>query len=339
MDWPKTLGKLADGADLGRTEARRAMDEIMAGRATPAQAAAFIVALRMKGESVDELTGLVESMRAASVPVHVEGPVVDVVGTGGDRAGTFNISTAAGIVAAAAGARVAKHGNRSASSRAGSADVLEALGYPLDLTPEATATLIDEVGFGFMYARNHHPSMRHAAGVRSELGIPTVFNFLGPLTNPAGATNLAIGVSDPDMAEKMIEVLKNLGASYAFVVFGEDGLDEVSTAAPTFIYRLREGEITHAVFTPEDFGVDRGSLAEVRGGDAEENAAIVRSVLDGEPGPRRDIVLVNAAVPIVAAGLATGFVDGVRVARSVIDDGTAAAKLGAVLALAAELRG
>lgn len=337
MDWPKTLGKLADGTDLGRAEARQAMDEIMGGRATDAQVAAFIVALRMKGESADELTGLVESMRAAAVPVHVDGPTVDVVGTGGDRSGTFNISTAAAFVASAAGARVAKHGNRSASSKAGSADVLEALGYPLDLAPEATATLIDEQGFGFMFAPNHHPSMRHAVPVRKELGIPTVFNYLGPLTNPAGATNLTIGTADPAMAEKMIHVLRNLGAEYAFVVFGEDGLDEVSTTAPTFIYRLREGEITHAEFTPEDFGVDRGSLADVQGGDAEENAEIIRSVLGGERGPRRDIVLVNASAPIVAAGLATGFVDGVRVARAVIDSGAAAEKLASVVARAGEL--
>jgi anthranilate phosphoribosyltransferase len=337
MEWAKTLGKLTDRTDLSRGEARAAMDEIMGGRATDAQVAAFIVGLRLKGETIDELTGLVEAMRAVAVPVDVAGPLVDVVGTGGDRVGTFNISTAAAFVAAAAGAKVAKHGNRSASSKAGSADVLEALGYPLDLSPEQTAILIEETGFGFMFAPNHHPSMRHAVPVRKELGIPTVFNFLGPLTNPAGATNLAIGVSDRDMAEKMVHVLKNLGADYAFVVYGEDGLDEISTTAPTFIYRLREGEITHAEFTPEDFGVDRGDMADVQGGDAEENAAIIREVLGGERGPRRDIVLVNAAAPIVAAGLATGFVDGVRVARSVIDSGAAAEKLDAVIARAAAL--
>jgi anthranilate phosphoribosyltransferase len=339
VDWAKALGKLTAGVDLARVEARQGMDEIMAGRASHAQVAAFIVALRMKGESVDELTGLVESMRAAAVPVHVSVPVVDVVGTGGDRSGTFNISTAAAFVASAAGANIAKHGNRSASSKAGSADVLEALGYPLELPPEATAELIEEVGFGFMFAPAHHPSMRHAGPVRRELGVPTAFNFLGPLTNPAGATNLAVGVSDRAMGEKMIHVLKNLGASYAFVVHGLDGLDEVSISAPTYIHRLREGEVTHAEFTPEDFGVGRAGLDTVQGGDAVDNAAILRAVFAGEAGPRRDIVLVNAAVPIVAAGLATGFVDGVRVAAAVIDSGAAGDKVETVIERAARLAG
>ena len=337
MEWTRILGKITDGGDLSRSDARAAMDEIMAGNAGTAQVAAFIVGLRMKGETVDELSGLVEGMRAAAVPVHAEGDLVDVVGTGGDRSGTFNISTAAAFVAAAAGARVAKHGNRSASSKAGSADVLEVLGYPLDLSAEATGQLIDETGFGFMFAPNHHPAMRHVVPVRRELGIPTVFNFLGPLSNPAGAKNLAVGVSDKAMAEKMIEVLKNLGASYAFVVRGEDGLDEISTAAPTLILRLREGEITHAQFTAEDFGVDRGNLSDVLGGDAEDNAGIIKSIFAGERGPKRDIVLVNASAPIVAAGLATGFVDGVRVAREALDSGAVESKLAEVLERANQL--
>ncbi len=339
MDWAKTLGKLASGTDISRSEARAAMQVVMAGEAAPAQTAALIVALRMKGETVDELTGLVEAMREASVKCEVAAPVVDVVGTGGDRSGTFNISTTSAFVVAAAGGRVAKHGNRSASSKSGAADVLEALGYPLDLSPGATAGLIDETGFGFLFAPAYHPSMRHAGPVRTDLGIPTVFNFLGPLTNPAGATNLAIGVSDPAMAEKMIHVLRALGAANAFVYYGEDGLDELSIAAPSFIYRLREGEITVAEFTPEDFGVDRGSIDQVRGGDAEENATILRSVLEGERGPRRDIVLINASAPLVVAGLAVGFVDGVRVARETIDSGAAAATLDRVLARAGELAG
>ncbi len=339
MDWAKTLGKLASGADITRSEARKAMQVVMAGEATPSQTAALIVALRMKGETVDELTGLVEAMREASVKCPVPGPLVDVVGTGGDRSGTFNISTTSAFVVAAAGGRVAKHGNRSASSKSGAADVLEALGYPLDLDPETTAQLIEETGFGFLFAPAYHPSMRHAVPVRKELGIPTVFNFLGPLTNPAGATNLAIGVSDSAMAEKMINVLRNLGAANAFVYYGEDGLDELSIAAPSFIYRLREGEITVAEFTPEDFGVDRGSIEDVLGGDAETNAGILRSVLEGERGPRRDIVLINASAPLVVAGLAAGFVDGVRVARETIDSGAAAETLDRVLVRSAELKG
>jgi anthranilate phosphoribosyltransferase len=339
VDWPQTLGKLATGTDISRIEARDAMRAVMAGEATHAQTSALIVALRMKGETVDELTGLVEAMREASVKCPVDPPVVDVVGTGGDRSGTFNISTTAAFVVAAAGARVAKHGNRSASSKSGAADVLESLGYPLDLTPEQTAQLIDETNFGFLFAPAYHPSMRHAVPVRKELGIPTVFNFLGPLTNPAGATNLAVGVSDGSMAEKMIEVLRNLGAENAFVYHGQDGLDELSIAAPSFIHRLREGEITVAEFTPEDFGVDRGSLDDVLGGDAEVNAGILRGVLSGDRGPKRDIVLINASAPLVAAGLASGFVDGVRVAREVIDTGAAAATLDEVLSRAQALAG
>ncbi len=339
MDWSKTLGKLTAGQDIARAEARRAMDEIMGGRATPAQVAAFMVALRMKGESVEELTGLVESMRSLAIPVRVDVPVVDVVGSGGDRSGTFNISTTAGFVAAAAGAHVAKHGNRSVSSKSGAADVLEALGYPLDLTPEATGEMIEQERFGFMFAPNHHPSMRHAVPVRRELGVPTVFNFLGPLSNPAMATNIALGVSDPAMGERMIQVLKNLGASYAFVVFGRDGIDEVSIAQATYIHRLREGEITHAEFAPEDFGVERAPLSAIQGANAEENAGILRSVLSGETGPRRDVVLVNASVAIVAAGLATGFVDGVRVAAEAIDSGAATERLERVLERAGRLSG
>ncbi len=339
MDWPQTLGKLASGIDITRIEARDAMRAVMAGEATQAQTAALIVSLRMKGETVEELTGLVEAMREASVKCPVTPPVVDVVGTGGDRSGTFNISTTAAFVVAAAGARVAKHGNRSASSKSGAADVLEALGYPLDLSPEQTASLIEETNFGFLFAPGYHPSMRHAVPVRKELGIPTVFNFLGPLTNPAGATNLAVGVSDAAMAEKMVEVLRNLGAENAFVYHGHDGLDELSIAAPSSIHRLREGEITVAEFTPEDFGVDRGTLDDVLGGDAEENASILKSVLEGERGPRRDIVLINASAPLVAAGLAAGFVDGVRVARETIDSGTASATLERVLSRAQALAG
>ncbi len=337
MDWPRVLGSLADGHDISRAAAREAMSSVMSGEATPAQVSAFIVALRIKGETVDEMTGLVEAMREAAVQVQVDGPVVDTAGTGGDRSHTFNISTTAAFVAAAAGARVAKHGNRSASSKSGSADVLEALGIRIDLTPEASVELLNQTGFAFFFAPLYHPAMRHAAPVRRELGIPTVFNYLGPLANPAGAKRQSIGVSDQKMAERMIGVLASLGAEYAFVVHGEDGLDEVTTTGPTYVYRLRDGEITHAEFTPEDFGVSRSALADLVGGDAATNARITRSILAGETGPKRDATLINASPAIVAAGLASGFVEGVALARQAIDSGAAANVLESVVARSQQL--
>lgn len=315
------------------------MSEVMHGRATEAQVSAFIVSMRMKGESVDEMTGFVEAMREVAVKVDVGIPVVDTVGTGGDRSGTFNISTTAGFIAAGAGVAIAKHGNRSASSKCGSADVLEALGIRIDLEPEATATLVREEGFGFFFAPLYHPSMRYAAPVRGQLGIPTVFNFLGPLANPAGATRQAVGVSDAGMAEKMIGVLKNLGSEYAFVFYGEDGLDELTTTGPSYIYRLRHGEVTHAEFTPEDFGVERGTLDDLKGGDAETNAAITRGILNGESGPTRDIAVINAAPALVVAGLAHGFEDAVVRAAEAIDSGAGGRVLDRVIARSAELAG
>lgn len=338
LRWPDFLGRLAAGQDLTEEEARSAMAEIMAGHATQAQIAAMIVALRIKGETVDEITGLVRAMREAAVPVSVDVPViVDTAGTGGDRSGTFNISTTAAFVAAGAGARVAKHGNRSASSRCGSADLLEALGMAIDLGPEAAAVLLRETGFAFFFAPIYHPAMRHAAPVRSQLGIPTVFNFLGPLANPAGARRQALGVSDARMAERMIRALQRLDAEYAFVYYGEDGLDEITTTGPSFIYRLRGGEVTHAEFTPEDFGVARAAAGNFLGGTVEENVAITRAVLDGEPGPKRDIVLVNAAPAIVAADVALGFEEAVRLAAESIDSGAASAVLETSVARSREL--
>lgn len=303
------------------------MTAVMDGEATPAQIAALIVSLRIKGETVDEMTGLVEAMRAAAITVDIGEPVVDVVGTGGDRSGTFNISTTAALIAAGAGAKVAKHGNRSASSKCGSADVLEGLGVRIDLEPEHTAEMVRQVGFGFFFAPRYHPAMRHAGPVRKELGIPTVFNFLGPLANPAGATRQVIGVSDRRMAERMIGVLHSLGSEYAFVVYGEDGLDEFTTTAPTFIYRLRDGEITTAEFTPEDFDVPRSNPEDLLGGDVEENVAITRSILTGELGPKRDAAVVNAAPALVVAGLAKGFMDGIELASRSIDSGAASGVL------------
>ena len=327
ISWPATLNRLLSGSDLTREEAYAAMAEIMSGDASESQIAALLVALRAKGETSEEMTGLVNAMVEASVQVDVGEPVVDSVGTGGDQSGTFNISTTAAFIAAGAGVRIAKHGNRAASSKTGSADVLEALGFNLEMEPDTTAAMVREVGFGFLFAPRYHPAMRHAAPVRSSLGIRSVFNFLGPLTNPAGATRLSVGTSDPRMAGLMVDVLRNRGAERAFVFYGEDGLDELTTTGPSFIYRLRDGEVTTAEFTPEDFGVRRATLDDLKGGSVEENAGILRSILDGRPGPRRDIAVVNAAPAIVVSGLADGFVEAVDLAREAIDSGDARAVL------------
>jgi anthranilate phosphoribosyltransferase len=315
------------------------MDEVMSGRATPAQISAFIVALRIKGETTEEMTGLVEAMKGAAVTVDVGVPVIDIVGTGGDRSGTFNISTTAALVAAGAGAHVAKHGNRSASSKCGSADVLDALGVDIELQPEQTATLVREERFGFFYAPLYHPSMRHAGPVRRELGIPTVFNFLGPLANPAGAKRQAIGVSDRKMADRMIGVLDRLGSEYAFVYHGSDGLDEITTTGPTYIDRLRDGETTTAEFTPEDFGVPQARPEDLLGGDVTVNVEIIRAILAGERGPKRDAAIVNAAPGLVVAGLAEGFVQATTVAAEAIDSGAAADVLDRVIRRSQEMAG
>ena len=337
FNWATALDTLMDGADLDRDTARKAMAEVMSGSATPAQIAAFIVAVRAKGETVDEMTGMVEAMLEAAVTVDAGSGVVDCVGTGGDGAGTFNISTTAALIAAGAGARLAKHGNRAASSKTGSADVLEHLGFRIDLPPADMVRLIREVGFGFFFAPLYHPAMRFAGPVRKELGVRTVFNFLGPLANPARVKRQAVGVSDGAMAERMIEVLHRLGSEYAFVFYGEDGLDELTTTGPSYILRLRNGEITHAEFTPEDFGVSRAALTDLKGGDAAQNAEITMSVLSGARGPQRDISLVNASPAIVVAGLAEGFADAMDLAAQAVDSGDALGVLERAVALSVEL--
>lgn len=330
FDWPTVLGPLTAGQDLDEAAARNAMAEIMAGRAEPSQIAAFIVALRAKGETVDEMVGLVQAMYEVAVTVDVGVPVVDTAGTGGDGSGTFNISTTAAFIAAGAGARVAKHGNRAASSQTGSADVLEALGVPIELEPDDVAAMVREHGFGFFFAPRFHPAMRHAGPIRRQLGVPTVFNFLGPLANPARARRQVVGVADARMAERMVQVLHRLGSEFALVFHGEDGLDELTTAGTSFIYRLKDGEVTHAEFTPADFGVEPAKHEDLAGGDPATNAAIVTSVLGGEPGPCRDISVINGAAAIVAAGLEDGFEAGMEAARESIDSGAAARVLGAV---------
>ena len=319
--WPDVLNTVMAGDDLTRQTAAAAMTEIMEGRATDAQIAGLIVGLRTKGESADEIAGLVDAMMDAAVTTDTS-TGIDIVGTGGDGYGTFNISTTAAFVAAGAGVKVAKHGNRAASSKTGSADLLEALGFDLDLGPDAVRRMVDESGFGFFFAPRFHPAMRHAVPVRKDLGVRTVFNFLGPLCNPGGA-RMSIGASDPRMAKLMIDVLAARGLDRAFVFYGEEGLDELSTAGPSRIYRLVEGEITEAEFTPEDFGIARSPVESLAGGGPEENLAITRSILAGDLGPKRDAAVINAAPAIVLAGLAEGFVDAVRTAEESIDSGAA----------------
>ncbi|MEN8239057.1 MAG: anthranilate phosphoribosyltransferase [Actinomycetota bacterium] len=336
FSWPDVLGQLMAGEDLDRFQAAAAMSEIMEGRATHSQTAAFIVALRTKGESAPEMAGMVDAMMDSAVTAEID-DVVDIVGTGGDGYGTFNISTTAAFVAAGSGVRIAKHGNRAASSPTGSADLLESFGFNLEMGPEAIVEMINETGFGFFFAPRFHPAMRHAVPVRKELGVRTVFNFLGPLCNPAGA-RMAVGTSDARMARLMIDVLRARGVDRGFVVYGEEGLDELSISGPSRIYRLRDGQVTEAEFTPEDFGVARSRIEDIVGGDAERNKEITRSVLDGVTGPHRDAVIVNASPALVLAGIADGFVTGVELAAEAIDSGAAADVLARALEASARSR-
>jgi len=328
---------LLDGYHLTRADARELMGSIMDGEETPAQIAGFLVALRTKGETADEIAGFAEAMREHVVPVTPErSPVVDVVGTGGDGANTFNISTAAALVAAAAGAAVAKHGNRAASSAAGSADVLEELGIDIEQPPDRIARSIDELGFGFMFARAHHPAMRHVAPVRQELGIRTVFNVLGPLANPAGARDGVFGVYSAELALTYAEALAELGARRAFVVHGDGGLDELSPFGPNLVVEVVDGDVREWELDPRDLGIEPTDPDALRGGSAAENAATIRAVLAGEPGGRRDAVLLNAAGAIVAAGLADHLADGLGLGAEAIDSGAAASRLEALVLFSAE---
>jgi anthranilate phosphoribosyltransferase len=324
----RALTLLLDGKSLGRTEAREAMAAIMAGEATPAQISGFLVALRMKGETVDEITGCAEAMREHAVAVRpARDDLVDTAGTGGDGGRTFNISTAAALVAAAAGAGVAKHGNRAVSSTSGSADVLEALGFELDLPAARIERSIDELGFGFLFAPSLHPAMRHAAPVRRELAARTVFNLLGPLTNPAGARAQVVGVYAPELVETIAAVLAQLGASRAFVVHGADGIDELSPTGPNLVCEVVRGDVHRRQVDPLDLGVPRCDPAELRGGSPAENATAIRELFAGANGGRRDAVLLNAAGAIAAAGRADDLRDGLELAREALDTGAAAARL------------
>ena len=327
------LARLLDGRDLDRAQAREVMNEVMRGEATPGQIGALLVALRVKGETVDEIAGCAEAMREHALRVRPQREdLVDTAGTGGDEAFTFNISTAAALVAAAAGVGVAKHGNRAVSSASGSADVLEALGFELELAPERIERSIDELGFGFLFAPLHHPSMRHAAPVRRELATRTVFNVLGPLTNPAGARAQLVGVYSPELAPKIAQVLVALDADRAFVVHGAGGVDELSPAGPNLVCEVVEGTVRERELDPLELGIQRCDPAGLRGGSPDENAATIRAVFGGEKGARRDAVLLNAAGAIAAGGQAADLREGLAYARLALDSGAAAERLEALIA-------
>jgi anthranilate phosphoribosyltransferase len=330
----QALQQVLDGRNLSREETREVMDEIMAGEATPAQIGGFLVALRAKGETPDEIAGCAEAMRAHVLPVTPRrDDLVDTAGTGGDGARTINISTAAALVAAAAGAAVAKHGNRAVSSACGSADVLEALGFELEQEPQRIARSIDELGFGFLFAPSHHPAMRHAAPVRKELATRTVFNVLGPLTNPAGARAQVVGVYSEQLVRTIAEVLARLGARRAFVVHGAGGIDELSPVGPNLIAEVVDGSVHERTLDPEaELGLPRCSVDELRGGTPAENAAALRDVFEGADGGRRSAILLNAAGAIAAAGHAQDLREGLELARETVDSGGAAQRLEQLIA-------
>ncbi|HEX3539776.1 MAG TPA: anthranilate phosphoribosyltransferase [Acidimicrobiales bacterium] len=335
--WPFILSRLASGGDLSAGEAAAAVADVFEGNATPSQLAAFIFGLRCKGETVEEMTGLVRAMLESAVlvplPPELAARVVDTCGTGGDRSGTINVSTIAAFVVAGAGIPVCKHGNRSISSKAGSADVLESLGVVIDLGPSGVAACVVEAGIGFCFAPRYHPSMRHAGPTRRELGVPTVFNYLGPLANPARVRRQVVGVSDPAMAEKMMGVLAANGATDTLVVFGHDGLDELTTTDCSTVLCRRGAAVTSYQVDPVALGLPLVSRASLLGGDAATNADLAQRILAGEKGPQRDIVLLNAAAGLVVGGAADDLASGLVIAASVIDDGRAGACLSRLVAV------
>jgi anthranilate phosphoribosyltransferase len=323
----EAIKKLVENESLTIDEASAVMEEIMSGETTPSQLASFITALRLKGETADEIIGLARTMRAKAIPVAFNQPSLDTCGTGGDCAGTFNISTAAAFVAAGAGIKVAKHGNRAMSSQCGSADVLEALGVKVELNAEQVKKCIEEAGIGFMFAPAFHPAMKYAADTRREIGIRTVFNILGPLTNPAGARYQVLGVPDDELVEKLALVLKGLGCEHALVVHGEDGIDEFTITGRTHICEVNNGEVNCYYMTPEDFGLYKDTAGSLKGGSAQENARLLRRILDGEKIPQRNVVLINAAAALVAGNIAKNLKEGFKLAEEVIDSGSAKMKL------------
>lgn len=327
------IAKVAAGAPLSATEAENAFDRILSGESTPSQTGAFLMALRVRGETVDEITGAVRAMRGKMLKVATDPSAIDIVGTGGDNVGTWNVSTLAAIIAAAAGAKVAKHGNRAASSRSGAADVLSALNVKVGLPPDQVARCIDEVGVGFMMAPTHHAAMRHVGPVRTELGTRTIFNLLGPLSNPAGVTRQVVGVFSPAWLEPIAETLRSLGSIHVWVVHGEDGLDELTTTGPTHVVELRDGAINRFSVTPEDAGLSVSAIEDLKGGDPAVNATALKGVLQGARNAYRDIAVMNAAAGLLVAGKAKTLGDGARMAEAAIDDGRALVTLTKLVAV------
>lgn len=322
------IQKLLRHENMSETEIVDVMNCIMEGNATQAQIGSFLTALRFKGETVEEITGCARVMREKAERIYPGADYcIDTCGTGGDGAGTFNISTAAAIIAAAGGAVVAKHGNRAMSGRSGSADVLEALGVNIMLTPEQVAGCMDSVGIGFMFAQSFHKSMKHAAGARKELGIKTVFNILGPLTNPAGAKGQVMGVFDENLTEVLASVLQRLGSERALVVHGMDGLDEITTTTGTRITELKDGKIKSYIMDVSDYGIPVSDISSLKGGDGKESAEIIKAVFSGERGPRRDITVINAAAALYVAKVADNLKEGIRISEDILDQGKAAKKL------------
>lgn len=323
IDWPAVLDHVIDGQDLDRARAHELMMTIMAGGVDPAVTGALLTALRMKGEAPAEIAGFVQAMVDNAVAIDLAGPLVDTCGTGGDHANTFNVSTTVAPVIAAAGARVAKHGNRAASSKVGSADLLEHYGVVIDLPAPAVARCVEELGIGFLYARSFHPAMRHVGPVRGALGVRTVFNILGPLSNPAGAQHQVVGVAARDLAPLVAATMAELGKRHVLVFRGSDGLDELTTTGPSDMWEVRDGEVTQSVFDPADIGIPRANLDDLVGGEAVDNAAITRAVLTGEPGRPADLVAVNAGAALYAADHVDSIADGVVRAREVLASGAA----------------
>lgn len=332
----RLIQKVATGATLDEDESEAAIDVMSSGAATPVQMGAFLMALRVRGETVGEITGAARLLRKRMLTVEAPAGAVDIVGTGGDSHGTYNVSTCAAIVAAGAGAKIAKHGNRSVSSLSGASDVLAALGVKLDVGPQTVARAIAGAGVGFMWAPMHHPAMKQWAPVRTELGIRTIFNLLGPIANPAGVKRQIVGVFDAKWIEPIAHVLKNLGSEHVWVVHGADGMDELTTTGISYVAELKDGDITLFEVTPEQAGLNRASLADLKGGDARANAAAIQVVLQGEPGPFRDIVLLNAAAALIVAGKAANLADGVDRAARAIDSGAAQAALDRLVAITNE---
>ena len=339
MNIREAIDEVVSGRSLDMADASAVMREIMQGQATPAQLGSFLTALRLKGETTRELAGMASVMREFALRVEVDGPLVDTVGTGGDGSNTFNISTATAFVAAGAGLKVAKHGNRAASSSCGSADVLEALGARIELTPEAVARCINEVGVGYMFAQAFHPAMRHAGPVRREIGIRTVFNILGPLTNPAGAQVQLLGVAFPELGATMAEVLRLLGSHHAMIVHGHGGLDEISLSGDTLVWELQGDHVREWTVRVSDTGLPHTPVEAVRGGDKEQNAATMRRVFQGESGPVRDMVLLNSAGVLLVGDLVATIREGVELAAEIIDSGAALDKLDRFVELTQRLGG